>query len=134
MKKLLALILPLLIVGCATITSDPNVPVAISFSDGSKGTCRLTNKRISIMVNIPSTPMVRRSDDNLLYSCTTSDGRSDVGSIVSSIDAAKFGASVLFIDLCITDAITDKSRNYPSSFVIPIYKASEEQAIKLERE
>ena len=40
----------------------------------------------------------------------------------SSIDAAKMGASVVIWDLGITDAITDKAREYPVSFVIPVKK------------
>ena len=108
--------------GCATITNDPYVPVALSFSDGSSGMCNLTNKRMAIQAGIPGSPMIRRSDDALRYDCTADDGRKAFGSINSSIDAAKMGASVLFFDLGITDAITDKSRDYPSSFVIPIEK------------
>ena len=42
------------------------------------------------------------------------------GSIKSEIEAEKIGASVLFIDLGITDAITDKHRTYPSNFVLPV--------------
>ncbi len=30
---------------CATIVNDPEVPVALSFSDGSAGSCTLTNTR-----------------------------------------------------------------------------------------
>ncbi len=36
------------------------------------------------------------------------------------IEAAKLGASVLFFDLGITDAITDKHRTYSPSFTIPV--------------
>ena len=108
--------------GCATITNDAYVPVALSFSDGSSGMCNLTNKRMAIQAPIPSTPMIRRSDDALRYDCTAEDGRKAFGSVNSSIDAAKAGASVVFFDLGITDAITDKGRDYPSSFVIPLQK------------
>ena len=130
MKKLLALILPLLIIGCATITSDPNVPVAISFSDGSVGQCRLNNKRISFITNIPSTPMIRRSDDDLRYSCNTWDGRVVSGSMPSSIDALKMGASI-YIDLGITDALTDKARNYPSILVIQVPPLTQERKAEI---
>ena len=129
MKNLL-LILPLLIVGCATITSDPNVPVAISFSDGSDGQCRLNNKRISFIANIPSTPMIRRSDDDLRYSCNTADGRLVSGSMPSSIDALKAGGNV-FLDLGITDALTDKARNYPSILVIQVPPITQERKAEL---
>ncbi len=64
----------------------------------------------------------RRSDDALRYDCTSDDGRKAFGSINSSIDAAKAGASVIFFDLGITDAITDKGRDYPTGFVIPLKK------------
>jgi len=125
MKKILKSLLifnVFVIVGCATITNDAYVPVALSFSDGSEGTCRLTNKRMAIQTDIPDSPLIRRSDDALKYDCETEDGRRAFGSINSSIDAAKMGASVVFWDLGITDAITDKGRDYPTSFVIPVKK------------
>ena len=106
--------------GCATITNDAYIPVALSFSDGSNGSCNLRNKRMSLEANIPGTPMIRRSDDGLTYTCKTTDGREAFGSIPSSIEAAKLAGSVVFFDLGITDAITDKHRSYPSNFVIPM--------------
>lgn len=108
-------------IGCATITNDSNVPIALSFSDGSDGKCKLQNKRYTSEVEIPSTPMVRRSDDVLKFDCKTSDGREAFGSIPSTI-GAKIVASAVFIDFGITDAITDKHREYPSNYVIPIKK------------
>jgi hypothetical protein len=33
---------------------------------------------------------------------------------------AKIVASAVFIDLGIVDAITDKHRNYPASYIIPV--------------
>ena len=68
---------------------------------------------------MPGSEMIRRSDDALKYTFTTEDGRESVGSIASEMDAAKFGASVVFIDLGITDAITDKHRDYQRNDVIP---------------
>ena len=106
--------------GCATITNDPYVPIALSFSDGSSGSCNLRNKRQTIKTELPGTPMIRRSDDSLSYDCETDDGLKAFGSIPSSIGAAKLGASVIFFDMGITDAITDKHREYPTNFVIPI--------------
>ena len=106
--------------GCATITNDAYIPVALSFSDGSDGSCNLRNKRMSLEANIPGTPMIRRSDDALTYTCKTTDGREAFGSIASTIEAAKLAGSVVFFDLGITDAITDKHRLYPSNFVIPM--------------
>ena len=120
MKNLLIIVLAFIFQSCATIVNDPTVPVALSFSDGTSGTCSLSNKRVSLQVDIPGTPNIRRSDDDLRYNCTTDAGKTAVGSIKSSIEGEKLGASVVFFDLGITDAITDKHRTYPSSFVIPV--------------
>ena len=131
MKHTLAVVVMVFgLVCCATLTSDPNVPVAISFSDGSDGQCRLNNKRISFIANIPSTPMIRRSDDDLRYSCNTSDGRLVSGSMPSSIDALKAGGNVL-LDLGITDALTDKARNYPSILVIQVPPITQERKAEI---
>jgi len=105
--------------GCASITNDAYVPMALSFSDGSTGTCDIENKRFSATVEIPSSPMVRRSDDNLRIRCQTTDGRAATASVPSTI-GAKIVASAVFLDFGITDAITDKHREYPASFVIPV--------------
>lgn len=76
---------------------------------------------MSITTEIPGTPMVRRSDDNLQLNCETDDGRKAVSSVPSKM-GAKIVASAVFIDFGITDAITDKHREYPASFVIPVKK------------
>ncbi len=64
--------------------------------------------------------MIRRSDDALVYECTTADGRTATGSIKSEIEGEKMAASVVFWDLGITDAITDKHRTYQGNVVIPV--------------
>jgi len=107
------------LIGCATLTNDPMTPVAVSFSDGSNGECVFENKRGTWATPIPVTVAVRRSDDPLKWRCKTSDGRETSGSIPSTMDA-KIVASAVFIDFGITDSITDKHRQYPASFVIPI--------------
>ena len=56
----------------------------------------------------------------LRFDCTTDEGKKGFGNIASDIEGAKLGASVLFFDLGITDAITDKHRTYVASFVIPV--------------
>jgi len=121
MKKLLAVLtLTSLTTACATIVNDPNIPVTLSFSDGSAGKCELENKRGRWEVQMPGTEMIRRSDDALKYRCQTEDGRTSVGSIVSEMEGAKLGASVLFFDFGITDAITDKHRTYQGNVTIPV--------------
>ena len=106
---------------CASITNDAYVPMSISFSDGSSGTCDISNKRMAIQAEIPSSPMIRRSDDNLVLRCTTEDGRDGFASVPSTM-GGKIVASAVFLDLGITDAITDMHREYPASFVIPVKK------------
>ena len=106
---------------CASITNDSFVPMAISFSDGSSGTCQITNKRMSIEAPIPSAPMIRRSDDNLQLNCKTDDGRTAIASVPSSI-GSKIVASAVFLDFDIVDSITDKHREYPASYVVPVKK------------
>lgn len=111
----------LLFSGCATIVNDPNIPLAISFSDGSSGHCTFKNKRGAWKSDLPTTGVyVRRSDDALIYDCKTKDGREVTGSVRSEIEGGKLAASVVFWDLGITDAITDKHRTYQGNLVIPV--------------
>lgn len=115
----------LMLSGCATIVNDPNIPVTASFSDGSNGSCEFRNKRGFWTADMPGTVMIRRSDDALIYQCETDDGRKTSGSITSEIESGKLAASVIFWDLGITDAITDKHRTYQGNVVIPVKKADE---------
>lgn len=109
--------------GCASITNDSHQPVALAFSDGSEGTCKLENKREAYDIKIPSTTMIRRSDDLLKYDCVSTNGKKGFGGIPSTM-GGKIVASAVFLDFGIVDSITDKHREYPQSFVIPMAKAS----------
>ena len=120
MKTTLVLSTVLLLGGCATIVNDANIPVTASFSDGSEGTCEFQNKRGLWTSDIPGTPMIRRSDDPLIYRCETTDGRKAVGQIESEIEGEKIAGSVFFFDLGITDSITDKHRTYQGNITIPV--------------
>lgn len=111
----------LLMAGCASLTNDANVPVALSFSGGESGICNLSNKRQAQQVKVPSVATVRRSDDPLKYECKTTNGGQAFGGIPSTM-GGKIVASAVFLDLGITDAITDKHREYPASYVIPVSK------------
>ena len=124
MLKHLSLALIVLILGsCASITNDSHQPIALSFSDGSEGTCQLKNKREVYEVKIPSTTMVRRSDDLLQYDCISKNGKKGFGGIPSTM-GGKIVASAVFLDFGIVDSITDKHREYPQSFVIPMQKST----------
>jgi len=115
-------LIPLFLVslgGCATLTNDAHVPIAMSFSSGDSGSCALSNKREAQMATIPSVVSVRRSDDGLKYDCKTGSGKQAIG-IIPSTMGGKIIASAVFLDFGITDAITDKHREYPASYVIPV--------------
>ena len=121
MRKLGIIILAIFALSsCASIVNDANIPVSFSFSDGSEGNCKLSNKRGSWSANVPETVMIRRSDDSLRYDCVSKNGKKGFGSIPSTLEGGKLAASVVFFDLGITDAITDKHRIYPSSFTVPV--------------
>jgi hypothetical protein len=113
------LVLAGLLSGCATLTEDAMTPIAISLSDGSAGKVTLTNKRGAWETKLPSTVSVRKSDDGLRYEAIANDGRRAVGVIPSEM-GAKIVASAVFLDFGIVDAITDKHRKYPPSYVIPL--------------
>ena len=127
MKILMIALLAATTAACATLTEDAMTPVAFSFSDGSSGSCKLENKRGAWPSPIPATVSIRKSDDALKYDCLTEDGRNAFGSIPSEM-GGKIIASAVFLDLGITDAITDKHRMYPASFVIPIAKTKPAEA------
>ncbi|WP_405222224.1 SHOCT domain-containing protein [Lentisalinibacter sediminis] len=117
--RILVIGIATLAAGCATLTEDAMTPVALSFSDGSEGICELQNKRGIWSADLPGTVSIRKSDDVLKYDCETENGRSVTGGIPSRM-GGKIVASAVFIDFGITDAITDKHREYPANFVIPV--------------
>ena len=120
MKIISKLFIFIFITSCATIVNDAEVPVTLSFSDGSSGSCKLSNKRAQYQVEVPGTHRVRRSDDALKFDCKTVNGKTAFGSIPSEIEDAKLAGSVVFFDLGITDSITDKHRTYTPNFTIPV--------------
>ena len=119
-KIFTSIIFLIFLTSCATIVNDANVPVTLSFSDGSSGSCKLSNKRMQYQVDIPGTHQIRRSDDALKYDCKTENGKTAFGSIPSEIEDGKLAGSIIFFDLGITDSITDKHRTYTPNFTIPV--------------
>jgi hypothetical protein len=119
--------------GCATIVNDANIPITVSFSDGSEGECKFRNKRGFWKTDVPDTVYIRRSDDQLLYECETSSGYEPEGAIVSEMEGEKLGASVLFFDFGITDAITDMHRTYQANIVIPVKTKKSNWRLKKEK-
>ena len=86
-KTLLAIGFMALVSGCATIVNDPMIPLQVSFSDGSDGKCNFRNKRGRWSSDIPTNGvMIRRSDDALVYDCSTADGRTASGSLRSEVE------------------------------------------------
>ena len=54
MRSLVILGLTVGLASCASLTNDAYVPMALSFSDGSSGTCEISNKRMTLEAEIPS--------------------------------------------------------------------------------
>ena len=123
MRILSLLLMTTLLVACSTITNDSHLPINLSFSDNSGGQCNLRNKRESYVAQIPSSVLVRRSDDPLVYDCTTKDGRKANGSIISKVGQTMAGNIIFGGGIgAIIDANNDMHREYPDSFVIPVVK------------
>ena len=117
------LLLPMMLAlgGCATIVNDSHIPLVVSFSDGSSGQCTFKNKRGTWTSEIPTAGvLIRRTDDALFYNCITENGMASSGSIRSEMEGEKLAASVVFLDLGITDAITDMHRTYQGNIVLPV--------------
>lgn len=118
-KQLAVLVMAFGVAGCATLTNDAMTPVALSFSNGGYGNCDLSNKRGAWSTSVPAVVSVRRSDDVLQYRCRTDEGQEVSGALQSTM-GGKIVASAVFLDFGIVDAITDKHREYPDSYVIPV--------------
>ena len=112
---------------CATLTNDANIPIEVSFADGSRGSCSFSNKRGEWTSEVPTEAvMIRRSDDELVYQCETNDGRTASGSIESEEEdssvsvGGKVDANIIFMDLGIADALSDKAWSYPEQIIVPV--------------
>ena len=104
---------------CSSIVNESHLPINLSFSDNSGGECALRNKRESYQTQIPASVLVRRSDDPLVYDCTTSDGRKANGSINSKVGQTMAGNIIFGGGIgAVIDANNDMHREYPGSFVI----------------
>ena len=106
---------------CSSIVNESHVPINLSFSDNSGGTCALKNKRESYKTAIPASVTVRRSDDPLVYECTTTDGRKANGKIISEVGQTMAGNIIFGGGVgALIDANNDMHRQYPGSFIIPV--------------
>mgnify|MGYP001493443580 FL=1 len=122
MKRKFVLLAALVgLTSCSSIVNESHLPINLSFSDNSGGECALRNKRESYQTQIPASVLVRRSDDPLVYDCTTSDGRKANGSINSKVGQTMAGNIIFGGGIgAVIDANNDMHREYPGSFVIPV--------------
>lgn len=118
-KTLLVVASATILNGCGTLMNDAMIPISFATSTGESANCTFRNKRGIWQSQIPASVMIRRSDDALIVECNTEDGRRGIGSM-ESLMGAEIVASAVFIDLGITDAITDKHRRYDSSYIVNI--------------
>ena len=121
MRKFVLLAALVGLTSCSSIVNESHLPINLSFSDNSGGECALRNKRESYQTHIPASVLVRRSDDPLVYDCTTSDGRKANGSINSKVGQTMAGNIIFGGGIgAVIDANNDMHREYPGSFVIPV--------------
>ena len=121
MRKFVLLAALVGLTSCSSIVNESHLPINLSFNDNSGGECALRNKSESYQTQIPASVLVRRSDDPLVYDCTTSDGCKANGSINSKVGQTMAG-NIIFgggVGLVI-DANNDMQREHPGSFVIPV--------------
>ena len=105
--------------GCATLTNDPTQRIEF-VAPGCKGidvACSAENKRGIWTFEPPETVEIRRSDDVLRIRCQVP-GQRDYAQSIESRMGGKIVASAVFLDLGITDAITDRHREYPVQIVL----------------
>lgn len=122
MKRKFVLLAALVgLTSCSSIVNESHLPINLSFSDNSGGECALRNKRESYQTQIPASVLVRRSDDPLVYDCTTSDGRKANGSINSKVGQIMAGNIIFSGGIgAVIDANNDMHHEYPGSFVTPV--------------
>ena len=122
MKRKFVLLAALVgLTSCSSIVNESHLPINLSFSDNSGGECALRNKRESYQTQIPASVLVRRSDDPLVYDCTTSDGRKANGSINSKVGQTMAGNIIFGGGIgAVIDANNDMHHEYSGSFVIPV--------------
>ena len=110
-----------LVTGCATLTNDPNQQVSFKAPGCKKDevSCVVRNKRGQWSFAVPSVVPIRRSDDPLVLDCEGPEGVRHQESVPSRM-GGKIVASAVFLDLGITDAITDKHREYPAQVILQI--------------
>ena len=121
MRKFVLLAALVGLTSCSSIVNESHLPINLSFSDNSGGECALRNKRESYQTQIPASVLVRRSDDPLVYDCTTSDGRKANDRINSKVGQTMAGNIIFGGGIgAVIDANNDMHREYPGSFVIPV--------------
>ena len=110
-----------LFTGCATLTNDANQPISFKAPGCKKGavSCTARNKRGSWSFQVPATVSIRRSDDMLHIECEDNQGGHHQESVNSRM-GGKIVASAVFLDLGITDSITDMHREYPEQIILHI--------------
>lgn len=123
-KRVAGVLCVLAISGCATLTSDSHQQMSFNAvgCEPFSLQCEAWNKRESYTFSPPTKIGVRRSDDALHITCTDKEGRRFMESVSSTV-GGKIVASAVFLDLGITDAITDMHREYPQSVTIQCHAA-----------
>jgi hypothetical protein len=97
---ILALVIPTLFTGCASITKDSNQPVKVeTYSKDNTmiegATCTAKNERGEWSAKTPGALVVHRSGQNLLVNCTKEGEASGIATVISRANGGMFG-NILF--------------------------------------
>lgn len=107
--------------GCATLTNDPMQQINFVAPDCGPEielTCTAENKRGRWKFSPPATTAIRRSDDLLHITCFEPDRNVPQETSIPSSMSPKIAASAVFLDFGVTDAITDRHREYPPQIIL----------------
>lgn len=97
---MLALVIPTLFTGCASITKDSNQPVKVeTYSKDNKmiegATCTAKNERGEWSAKTPGALVVHRSGQNLLVNCIKEGEATGIATVISRANGGMFG-NILF--------------------------------------
>jgi hypothetical protein len=99
-KLILALLIPTLFTGCASITKDSNQPIKVeTYSKDNTmvqgATCTAKNERGEWSAKTPGALVVHRSGQNLLVNCEKEGEGSGIATVISRANGGMFG-NILF--------------------------------------
>ena len=104
--------------GCATLVNDAMIDIELVAPRCPPLACTAENRRGRWTGTAPGTLRVRRSADALQITCRSEGGTTHRAELESTTEWAKHAASIAFLDLGVTDDLTEMHRSYPPQAAI----------------